>query len=104
MINLLKQALETVLNHKQMGKLSPSDFNTSLAKNIWNIYVNIFANMMKLSYRKMRFQDTPNYADESGSFIMNEKGVFERPKGKFNAQEWFMISTKKKLKLKPKKK
>ena len=45
MINLLKQALETVLNHKQMGKLSPSDFNTSLAKNVWNIYVNIFADM-----------------------------------------------------------
>lgn len=65
MINLLKQALETVLNHKQMGKLSPSDFNTLLAKNIWNIYANIFADMRKLSYRKMRFQDTPNYGDES---------------------------------------
>ena len=65
MINLLKQALETVLNHKQMGKLSPSDFNTSLAKNIWNIYVNIFADMRKLSYRKMRFRDTPNYGGET---------------------------------------
>ena len=65
MINLLKQALEVALNHKQMGKLSPSDFNVLVNQKILAIQMNLFSEFRKLNYKKMRYQDTPNYGDEA---------------------------------------
>ena len=65
MINLLYDAVQIATNHKQMGKLSPSDFNKLVNKNIFGLFTQVFSNSRKLHYRKMKFQDTPNYGDEA---------------------------------------
>jgi hypothetical protein len=43
MINLLYDAVQIATNHKQMGKLSPSDFNKLVNKNIFGLYSQILA-------------------------------------------------------------
>lgn len=65
MINLLYDAVQIATNHKQMGKISPSDFNKLVNKNILGLFTQVFSNSRKLHYRKMKFQDTPNYGDEA---------------------------------------
>lgn len=65
LITIVKDALDTVLNHKQMGKLSTDEYNSVLPVVVANIQNSIFDSFRKLNYRKMAFQQTPNYGDEA---------------------------------------
>ena len=65
MIIALKDTLDAVLNHKQMNKLSTDEYNAILPQVVGNIQSTLFSEFRKLNYRKMRFQDTPNYGNEA---------------------------------------
>lgn len=65
MINSFKNFVEMALNKNQMGKPSPSEFNSALAEAELKNYTELFADFRKLNYRKSRFQDTPNYGAEA---------------------------------------
>ncbi|MGK6342852.1 hypothetical protein ACMGDK_11470 [Chryseobacterium sp. DT-3] len=73
MINTLYQTLLTVLNKNQMGKISPSEFNSMANQAIQAIYAEVFSDFRKLNYRNSRLQSTPNYGNES----FNIKQVIE---------------------------
>lgn len=65
MINNFKGFIEMALNKNQMGKPSPSEFNSAMAEAEIKIYSGLFSDFRKLNYRKSRFQDTPNYGNEA---------------------------------------
>ena len=65
MIIALKNTIDVVLNHNQMGKITVSEFNSALSEIVSNIQSSLFPGFRKLNYRKMRFQATPNYGDEA---------------------------------------
>ena len=65
MIIVLKDTLDSVLNHKQMGKVSTDEFNAILPQVIADVQSNLFSQFRKLNYKKMRFQETPNYGSEA---------------------------------------
>ena len=48
-----------------MGKISPSEFNTFLSEVLNKIYAELFSDYRKLAYRKMRFQDSSGYGNET---------------------------------------
>ncbi|MFX1667824.1 hypothetical protein JZ968_06525 [Riemerella anatipestifer] len=64
-ITAIKDALDTVLNHKQMGKMSVDEYNSILPVVISNIQNSLFDSFRKLNAKKMAFQQTPNYGDET---------------------------------------
>lgn len=70
MIIALKNTIDVVLNHNQMGKITVEEFNSALSEIVPNIQSSLFPGFRKLNYRKMRFQSTPNYGDES--FFMEQ--------------------------------
>lgn len=65
MIIALKNTIDVVLNHNQLGKITVEEFNSALAEIVSNIQSSLFPGFRKLNYRKMRFQATPNYGDEA---------------------------------------
>ena len=65
MIIALKNTIDVVLNHNQLGKITVSEFNSALSEIVSNIQSSLFPGFRKLNYRKMRFQATPNYGDEA---------------------------------------
>lgn len=65
MIIAIKNTLDSVMNHKQMGKISTDEFNSIVAVIVPKIQASLFPEFRKLNYRKMRYQDTPNYGDEA---------------------------------------
>lgn len=65
MINNFKNFIEMALNKNQMGKPSPSDFNSAMAEAELKIYSELFSDFRRLNYKKSRFQDTPNYGNEA---------------------------------------
>lgn len=73
MINILYNIINTALNKNQMGKISPSEYNSALFQAMSKNYAEIYGNFRKLSYRKMRFQDSAGYGDE----VFNLKQVLE---------------------------
>ena len=81
MIIQLKNTLDAVLNHKQMGKVSTDEFNAILPQVVADMQSSIFGEFRKLNYRKMRFQDTPNYGNgafnlkQAVEYFITEKSV-----------------------------
>jgi hypothetical protein len=73
MINILYNIINTALNKNQMGKISPSEYNSALYEALMKIYAELFADFRKLNYRKMRFQDSAGYGNEA----FNLKQVLE---------------------------
>jgi hypothetical protein len=73
MINILYNIINTALNKNQMGKISPSEYNSALYEALMKIYAELFADFRKLNYRKMRFQDSAGYGNEA----FNLKQVIE---------------------------
>lgn len=73
MINLLYNTILTALNKNQMGKISPSEYNSALSEVLNKIYAELFSDFRKLNYRKMRFQDSAGYGNEA----FNQKQVIE---------------------------
>ena len=65
MLNSFKNFIELALNKNQMGKPSPSEFNHAVAESLLKNYSALFSDFRKLNYKKSRFQDTPNYGNES---------------------------------------
>lgn len=65
MINQFYISVQDVLNKNQMGKISPSEFNSFVNDSINKIQSNLFADFRKLSYRNSKFQATSNYGNES---------------------------------------
>lgn len=65
MINPFYNTLLVVLNHKQMGKITPMEFNSMLGQVLQKNYSELFADFRKLNLRKAKFQDTPNYGNEA---------------------------------------
>lgn len=65
MINILYNIINTALNKNQMGKISPSEYNSALYQAMMKIYSELFADFRKLNYRKMRFQDSAGYGNEA---------------------------------------
>ena len=65
MINQFYISVQDVLNKNQMGKISPSEFNSFVNDRINKIQRNLFADFRKLSYRNSKFQATSNYGNES---------------------------------------
>ncbi len=65
MIIALKNTLDAVLNHKQMGKISTDEFNAMLPQVVNDIQSSLFAEFRKMNFKKMRWQDTPNYGNEA---------------------------------------
>lgn len=66
MIVALKNSVDTILNKNNQGKITYKEFNSVLPEIVNHIQRNIFGDMRKMNFRKMRFQDTPNYGDEAG--------------------------------------
>ncbi|MDR2207175.1 MAG: hypothetical protein LBE36_13585 [Flavobacteriaceae bacterium] len=64
-INILYESIQTVLNKNNMGKVDNARFNSVLQEAMFNIQENLFSDFRKLAYRKMKFQDTPNYGSEA---------------------------------------
>lgn len=93
MIIQLKDTLDSVLNHKQMNKLSTDEYNAILPQVVGNIQSSIFAQFRKLNFRKMRFQDTPNYGDEAFylkqavEYFLDEKPIKLDGNGKVDLTE-----------------
>ena len=93
MIIQLKDTLDSVLNHKQMNKLSTDEYNAILPQVVGNIQTTLFAQFRKLNFRKMRFQDTPNYGDEALylkqaiEYFITESSVNLDTKGKVELTE-----------------
>lgn len=73
MINILYNIINTALNKNQMGKISPSEYNSALYEAMTKNYSEMFGNFRKLNYRKMRFQDSSGYGNEA----FNLKQVLE---------------------------
>ena len=73
MINEFYSTVLTVLNHKQMGKITPSDFNSMLSQVLMKNYSELFADFRKSTFKKSRMQDSTNYANEN----FNLKQVIE---------------------------
>ena len=73
MINILYNIINTALNKNQMGKISPSEYNSALYQALIKNYTEMFSNFRKLNYRKMRFQDSSGYGNEA----FNLKQVLE---------------------------
>ena len=48
-----------------MGKISPSEFNTFLSQVLNKIYSELYSDYRKLAYRKIRFQDSSGYGNET---------------------------------------
>lgn len=65
MLYILYDTVNTVLNHNQQGKVTYMEFNTVAGEVVWGIYSNLFSDVRKSLYRKMRYQDVPNYGDEA---------------------------------------
>lgn len=73
MINILYNIINTALNKNQMGKISPSEYNSALYQALTKNYSEMFSDFRKLNYRKMRFQDSSGYGNE----VFNLKQVLE---------------------------
>lgn len=92
MIIALKNTIDVVLNHNQLGKITVLEFNSALSEIVPNIQSSLFPGFRKLNYRKMRFQSTPNYGDESFfmeqamEYYVNEKDILSAG-GKVNVTE-----------------
>lgn len=65
MINQFYISVNDVLNKNQMGKISPSEFNSFVTDGINKIQNNLFADFRKLSYKNSKFQSTQNYGNEA---------------------------------------
>lgn len=87
MIDNFYKAVIEVLNKNQMGKISPSEFNSHAYTALKAVQTEVFADFRKLSTRKARMQDTPNYGNESfnlkqaiefwveeDDFVVNDQG------------------------------
>lgn len=94
MIIALKETIDVVLNHNQLGKITVAEFNSALSEIVSNIQSSLFPGFRKLNYRKMRFQSTPNYGDEAFfleqamEYYVDEKEV-ESVNSKVNIKENF---------------
>lgn len=79
MIISLKHTLDAVLNHKQMGKVSTEEYNAILTQVVMDIQNKLFADFRKLNFKKMKWQDTPNYGNEA-SYLRQAIEYFIRDK------------------------
>lgn len=93
MIVALKNTIDTILNKNNQGKITYSEFNSVLPVIIVNIQNDIFERLRKMNFRKMRFQDTPNYGDEASvikqamEYYISEKEGLTFTNGKINLAE-----------------
>ena len=65
MIIALKNTIDAVMNHNQMGKITISEFNAAASEVLRNIQASLFPGFRKLNYRNMRLQATTNYGNEA---------------------------------------
>ena len=65
MIIALKNTIDAVMNHNQMGKITISEFNAAASEVLHNIQASLFPGFRKLNYRNMRLQATTNYGNEA---------------------------------------
>jgi hypothetical protein len=73
MINVFYSTALSVLNHKQMGKITPSELNSMLAQVLKKNYSELFSDFRKSTWQKLRSRDSSNYANEN----FNLKQVIE---------------------------
>ena len=65
MIIALKNTIDAVMNHNQMGKITISEFNAAASEVLRNLQASLFPGFRKLNYRNMRLQATTNYGNEA---------------------------------------
>lgn len=92
MINVFYSTALSVLNHKQMGKITPSELNSMLAQVLKKNYSELFSDFRKSTWQKLRSRDSTNYANENFNlkqvleFYIKEKSI-EIVAGKFIVPE-----------------
>lgn len=97
MINLVFKTVLAALNKNQMGKISPSEFNTFLSEVLNKIYSELFADYRKLAFRKMKFQDSAGYGNETFNlkqaieFYISSKEIVADTSGNYTLPENIML-------------
>lgn len=72
-IDTFYRALQVLLNKNQMGKISPSEFNSMIFEAQKGLAVEVFSEFRKLHLKTIRLGATPNYGNEA----FNNKQVIE---------------------------
>ena len=73
MINEFYSTVLSVLNHKQMGKITPNELNSMLSQVLNKNYSELFSDFRNSTAKKAKLRDSTNYANEN----FNLKQVIE---------------------------